>query len=1151
MKKRMISMLLVLAMVLPVFCLRALAWSGVGEGDGIAWELDENGVLTLSGEGEMEHHSPAGAGWGSWVNKNIAAVTKWSVDASDIKAVIIKSGITIVGDAAFSSCYNNLEAVIEEGVVEIGYHAFLDNTNLAKVTIPASVTLIQSMAFLNCESLTDVYYGGTEAMWNAITVRQYNDALLNATIHFADGSSSDKTEEEPEETVPEETVPEETVPEDTVPEETVPEGTVPEEKPEAPKPAQKFGDATGDGKVNYEDALLALRYSIGLEELSDEMAAIADVTGDGKVNYEDALKILRVSIGLDTLEPPKENYYDDPNLVRGLMDYENTYIRQHLAFIDSAEYNDMLLIPGGLAGALTDTYEEAKLNIVNGIWTFIDKVKMAVGDGEIELVNEYELLVSLVMQGTGSEENFLGSYEENYFGAVLELVSGLNKQLKDCKDNVDFFTGESIEKVEELTEKLDQIIVKLQTLDGVPEKDAKGLFADAMEEVKKAFDEDFIKENEAFLTAVKEGLSIALDVTDLVSKSITEVMDTYILYTALSGATEEWDQVWSDIAKAARKYDDEVGDRLADAIEKVLEQTRAYQEDATAALLHSSVTITGENLVEFAYSQGFAVFDGMMKKSPMCTAVRTGLVAGVELSNAFTGMDEIAYHGKMMAGYGHLAKIAFEIMRLKGEALIWDSTYENALLYDMAFNIYRNTQLASIESAINYCQAMATAHAANAQLSSEKAMEASMLLPHKLTWEGYKCHGITLVDNNGGCVVGYNGNVYYFRIAPGAYNKSATFGNYSVSEKIKNDLVVRTPDGTEKVIFSTESSGNIWICSGRILYKKADGYWYYVDMHKPEKENKYTKASIIGYIQQEDMLVLQASNGKVYTADTRGNEVEIVQGDYTAITVHDGYYYHYSRESTGKYGNTGNYTFYRYNLTQKETEVLGTIYMETDVPSNWWATLPEICVGEDGFYVLAGYVAGTGQFFQEGSIYYLPFGGQMELLVSKQVKYPMMYLAGETQADGTVKNRYLYYYTTGDVVGVDLYQGAQDRDVSRYDIQSGTTEQVTFPLCSVNEPFIYNGKLMILEGGLEPTVLLDAATAKAIGCGNLGFREDGSAAYHERVEKVGDDWYILMVESVEDDTSSLGWRQGYAWNFINLFRYSPETGQWELIHSCT
>lgn len=1150
MKKRIISMLLVLAMVLPVFCLRALAWSGVGEGDGIAWELDENGVLTLSGEGEMEHHSPAGAGWGSWVNKNIAAGTKWSVDASDIKAVIIKSGITIVGDAAFSSCYNNLEAVIEEGVVEIGYHAFLDNTNLAKVTIPASVTLIQSMAFLNCESLTDVYYGGTEAMWNAITVRQYNDALLNATIHFADGSSSDKTEEEPEETVPEETVPEETVPEETVPEETVPEGTVPEEKPEAPKPAQKFGDATGDGKVNYEDALLALRYSIGLEELSDEMAAIADVTGDGKVNYEDALKILRVSIGLDTLEPPKENYYDDPNLVRGLMGYENTYIQQHLAFIDSPEYNDMLLIPGGLAGALTDTYEEAKLNIVNGIWNFIEKVKMAVGDGEIELVNEYELLVSLVMQGTGSEENFLGSYEENYFGAVVELVNGLNKQLKDCKDNVDFFTGESIEKVEELTGKLDEIIVKLQTLEGVPEKDAKGLFADAMEEVKEAFDEDFIKENELFLTAVKEGLSTALDVTELVEKSVTEVMDTYILYTALSGATEEWDQVWSDIAKAARNYEDEVGKRLADAIEKVLEQTRAYQKDATEALLHSSVTITGENLVEFAYSQGFAVFDGMMKKSPMCTAVRTGLVAGVELSNAFTGMDEIAYHGKMMAGYGHLAKIAFEIMRQEGEDLVEESTYENALLYDMAFNIYRNTQLASIQSAIDYCQAMATAHAANAQLSSEKAMEASMLLPHKLTWEGYKCHGITLVDNNGGCVVGYNGNVYYFRIAPGAYNKSATFGNYSVSGNVKNDLVVRAPDGTEKVIFSTESSGNIWICSGNILYKKQDGYWYYVNIQNPKKEVQYTKASIIGHISEEDMLVLQSSDGRVYTADTLGNQTDIVAGDYTAIAIHDGYYYHYARKNLSTNSNTCDYEFYRYNLTENKTEIVGTIPMEKGIPSNWWANLSDICVGEDGIYILVGYHAGTGNFFQEGSLYYLPFDGELQLLVDSSVYYTDIYLAAETLEDGSVEDRYLYYYTETPVLGVGLFQGAVAKGVSRIDLKTGTTEAVTFPLRSQGEPFVYDGKVMVLEGGLEPSVILPADVAAEMGCGTLGMREDESAAYHKTVDKVGDDWYIYMIESVRDPSADFGWRPGYAWNFIKLFRYTPETGDWELIHSC-
>ena len=57
-----------------------------------------------------------------------------------------------------------------------------------------------------------------------------------------------------------------------------------------------MGDADGDGSLTYNDALLALRYSIGLAEL--ENVALADVDGDGDVTYNDALTILRMSIGL-------------------------------------------------------------------------------------------------------------------------------------------------------------------------------------------------------------------------------------------------------------------------------------------------------------------------------------------------------------------------------------------------------------------------------------------------------------------------------------------------------------------------------------------------------------------------------------------------------------------------------------------------------------------------------------------------------------------------------------------------------------------------------------------------------------------------------------------------------------------------------------
>ena len=1101
MKKRMISFALAV-LLLPAFCLSVFAYAGVGEGDGIAWSVDAQNGLTVSGEGEMENHVPAGAGWGSWIAKNITAKTSWKVRENSIASILVEGGVKRIGDAAFAHCSNSESAVMEEGVASIGSWAFLENRSMATVTIPASVTEIGNMAFYGCDGLTDVYYGGSEAMWKEVSIGESNEDLLNAAFHF--------TEEIPDEP----------------------------DEPEAPQtPARKMGDANGDGKVNYQDAMLVLRSSIGLEELSPEAKAVSDVDGKPGINYQDAMKILRVSIGLDSFQ---EDPFTD-SVERGVMDYEAIYIRQHLEFIGGSDYADILLVPGGLAGALGDTYEEAKLNIINNIWTFTDKVKMAVGDGEIELVNEYELLVALVMQSTGGEANFIGSYEENYFTAVLELVNGINGQLKQAKSDVDVFTGDAIDKVEELTQKLDLLIVQLQKLEGIPEKEAKGLFGEALDTVKEAFDESFIKDNETFLDTVKDGLGTALDVTDLVGKSVSDLMDSYILYNALSGASEEWEKTWTDIAAQARLSDDKIGPKLAEAIEHILNQTKDFREDESAALLNSSANIAGKHMAEYAYSAAFGVFDGMMKKSPICEAIRTGLVQGVNLANAFTNMDEIAYHGKMMAGYGHLAKIAFEVMQKKGESLVGSETYQNALLFDMAFNIYRNTQLAAFESGISYCQAMATAHAANAQLSSEKAMEAAMLLPHKLEWQGYKCHGITQILNNGGNVVGWNGNIYYFRISKGAYSKSAVYGNYSLDPKAANDLVVRAQDGSEKVIISTQSSGSIWICSNRILFRKNDKSWYYVDLQEPEKERFFTTADIIGYIPEQDMLVIQEDSGLVRTSDTRGNETEIIQGDYTAITVKDGLYYHY------RHDGSGSYEFYRCDLTGKKVETLGTIRVPEI--SGWGRSLEDICVGEDGIYVMVGYYAGTGYFFQEGSIYYLPFGGEMKVLVDGEVRYPMMYLATEYLADGTVDNQYLHYYTSGDVLGMGLYQGAMSEGVSRYSVRTGATEEVEFPLCSRNVPFLYEGQVMLLEGGVEPTVVLDAETAADMGCGILGFREDSSAVYQTDVDKVGEDWYIVMTYSKRDPSADFGWREGYARSYTKLFRVTPETGDWELIHS--
>ena len=67
-----------------------------------------------------------------------------------------------------------------------------------------------------------------------------------------------------------------------------------------PEPGQGIpGDVNGDGSITVVDALIVLRASLSLVELTDEQAEFADINGDGFVNITDALVILRISMGVN------------------------------------------------------------------------------------------------------------------------------------------------------------------------------------------------------------------------------------------------------------------------------------------------------------------------------------------------------------------------------------------------------------------------------------------------------------------------------------------------------------------------------------------------------------------------------------------------------------------------------------------------------------------------------------------------------------------------------------------------------------------------------------------------------------------------------------------------------------------------------------
>ncbi|MBQ2972728.1 MAG: leucine-rich repeat domain-containing protein [Clostridia bacterium] len=97
----------------------------------------------------------------------------------------IPNGVINIENEAFLNCKKITNIVVPNGVTKIGSYAFAHCDNLAKIILPNSLISIGIYAFYLSNSLSDVYFCGTEEEWNAIEIGSYNnDGLENAMIHY-------------------------------------------------------------------------------------------------------------------------------------------------------------------------------------------------------------------------------------------------------------------------------------------------------------------------------------------------------------------------------------------------------------------------------------------------------------------------------------------------------------------------------------------------------------------------------------------------------------------------------------------------------------------------------------------------------------------------------------------------------------------------------------------------------------------------------------------------------------------------------------------------------------------------------------------------------------------------------------------------------
>ena len=112
------------------------------EPDGMEWYLSVDGTLTVSIEGDMSNYDEG--------------ETPWDRQRDRIKKIVIKKGVTRIGDLAFGGCRNLTSVEIPNTVKSIGVRAFVECIHIPSIEIPNSVTSIEEQAFSRCDDLTSI-----------------------------------------------------------------------------------------------------------------------------------------------------------------------------------------------------------------------------------------------------------------------------------------------------------------------------------------------------------------------------------------------------------------------------------------------------------------------------------------------------------------------------------------------------------------------------------------------------------------------------------------------------------------------------------------------------------------------------------------------------------------------------------------------------------------------------------------------------------------------------------------------------------------------------------------------------------------------------------------------------------------------------------
>lgn len=363
-----------------------------------------------------------------------------------------------------------------------------------------------------------------------------------------------------------------------------------------------------------------------------------------------------------------------------------------------------------------------------------------------------------------------------------------------------------------------------------------------------------------------------------------------------------------------------------------------------------------------------------------------------------------------------------------------------------------------------------------------------------------------------GHAVEYGGDVYYWKYNGDSYESYGNLSYLPLISRTVNQMVRRSGDGTETVLFEANGNRKIAVANGRIYYQTFDGIWAW-DMDTGEV-TALGKGNIEGATEDGNCLICSGDNN-LDTVDTEtAQRVRLVE-DAGYIACWDGVIYYKPVEEDYNAAHRGRMTVARILPDGSEQAVLHTteadLYGDGDMVSP--PQVGQMYFGEEYIYFSYGGIAGSGIFYQGGKIIRMRYdGSEAEVVAGAK---------GRVGADFTVNADGTVNAATGDAAYTALFSSMNEYYFSngvgyRYDRTNGEREEI-----------------------------ISAGDYSAVGPGLAGYAGDESVLINQ-IQVTDSRVYFLAHALVRDGVM---WRAEYARRNSAFMMKDMETGAVEVLYT--